>query len=126
MRNVLYWSVKTDRLISLVKLVEGELQFLWILPPIHSDQTTFPWIELLGPHLEAAEFEKKSLAETFKRFAKEQNVKVSKILMPLRLLLTGSVNGPGVTDIMTILGKESTLKRIRRQIQPNLANARRN
>lgn len=42
----------------------------------------------------------------------EQAVPMGKVLMPLRAALTGTTNAPGVTDLIVILGKRESLKRI--------------
>lgn len=126
MQSILHWSVKTDRLISLVKLVDGELAFLWILPPIQTDRSTFEWIDELLPKLEHCEFQRKQLVDMLKDFAKERHLKLGNVMKPLRLILGGITQGPGVGDILEILGKESALNRIRRQIQPEKASEQAN
>jgi glutamyl-tRNA synthetase len=42
----------------------------------------------------------------------EKDIGMGQIMMPLRLVLVGSGKGPGVTDIMEILGREEVIKRI--------------
>lgn len=117
-RAILHWSVKTDRLISLAALVDGELSFLWILPPIQETRS-LEWLDELVPQLERCDFERQALVEMLKAFAKERDMKLGQLMVPLRLMLGGITQGPGVADILDILGKESALTRIRRQIQAN-------
>lgn len=47
-RNVLNWSVNTERLQSLQQLVEGELSFLWILPKIQPENIQSEWVRIKG------------------------------------------------------------------------------
>ena len=47
-----------------------------------------------------------------KNFASENSLSLGKIIMPLRLALLGSLNGPAVYDIIEILGKKEVFKRI--------------
>ena len=47
-----------------------------------------------------------------KNFASENSLSLGKIIMPLRLALFGSLNGPAVYDIIEILGKKEVFKRI--------------
>lgn len=55
------------------------------------------------------------------RFAGEHNAGMGQIMAPLRLALVGTGMGPGVTQIMEILGKEEVLRRID-NILKSLAN----
>ena len=48
------------------------------------------------------------------RFVQEQGIGFGKIGMPLRLALVGRLGGPDVSDIMSIVGKEETIRRIRK------------
>ena len=50
-------------------------------------------------------------------FAEESGVKLGKIAQPLRAVLTGKAVSPPVFDVMTVLGREEALARIRDQMQ---------
>jgi glutamyl-tRNA synthetase len=45
-------------------------------------------------------------------FISRKNMKMGQLMNPLRLLMAGNNQGPGIMDIATILGKEEFLKRI--------------
>lgn len=45
-------------------------------------------------------------------FISRKNMKMGQLMNPLRLLIVGNNQGPGIMDIATILGKEEFLKRI--------------
>ena len=47
-----------------------------------------------------------------KATVEEQGVKVGAIMMPTRAAVSGQLNGPGVYDIMQVIGKEKTLARL--------------
>ncbi len=47
-----------------------------------------------------------------KPLSKEAGVKVGGIMFPLRIALTGSHAGPGIDDIMNLLGRDEVLRRI--------------
>lgn len=111
-RSVLNWSVKTERLQSLQQLVEGELSFLWILPKIQSDTIQSEWVGKLVAQLESGDFNKTCLSELLRDFSKENNLKFSKFMASLRTMLAGIKEGPGVADMMEILGKKTTIKRM--------------
>jgi nondiscriminating glutamyl-tRNA synthetase len=50
--------------------------------------------------------------DTLKEEAKESSISIKLLFTILRLLLTGSVHGPAVKDIIQILGSEETKKRL--------------
>ena len=52
------------------------------------------------------------LEKQIKSFATKNSYGVGKVIMPLRLAVFGSLDGPSVFDIMSILGKSETLNRI--------------
>ncbi|MBQ6231427.1 MAG: glutamate--tRNA ligase [Eubacterium sp.] len=66
------------------------------------------------PVLEAAEaFDNDSLFETLKAFAAEHEYKTGFVMWPLRTAVSGKEATPGgATELMSLLGKEETLKRI--------------
>lgn len=117
-RTVLNWSVNTDRLQSLQQLVEGELSFLWILPKIQQDNIQSEWVEKLVTKLENDDFNKVHLSELLRDFSTENNLKFPKFMASLRAMLAGIKEGPGVADMMEILGKQATIKRILRKKRP--------
>jgi len=52
------------------------------------------------------------LDATVRHFAQESGIKLGKLAQPIRLALTGRTESPGLFEIMTILGKEKSLRRI--------------
>lgn len=52
-----------------------------------------------------------------KFFAESKKIGIGKIIHPLRLAVSGMGNGPGVYDILFIIGKEETIKRINKAIE---------
>ena len=52
------------------------------------------------------------LEKQIKSFATKNSYGAGKVIMPLRLAVFGSLDGPSVFDIMSILGKSETLNRI--------------
>lgn len=114
-RNVLYWSISTDHLRSLHQLVEGDLSFLWILPKVHDDNINSEWVIKLADALTTNQFDKKHLVDLLQDFSKENNLKFGHLMTSLRQLLGGMKQGPGVVDMMKILGKKTTIQRILRR-----------
>ena len=56
------------------------------------------------------------LEKEVKVFASDNSYGVGKVIMPLRLAVFGSLDGPSLFEIMTILGKRETLARIKSAI----------
>ena len=71
------------------------------------------------PLLEAQEdYSNDALYETLKSYVDEKGFKVGYVMWPLRTALSGKQNTPGgATEIMEVLGKEESLRRIRQGIE---------
>ena len=50
-------------------------------------------------------------------FVDEQGLKLGKVAQPLRVALTGTTVSPGIFDILSVLGREESLARIRDQVE---------
>lgn len=57
-------------------------------------------------------FDQVHLDELIKNFLRENAIGMGALMNPLRLCLTGGAIGPHLTEIMALIGKEETLKRI--------------
>jgi len=62
-------------------------------------------------------FEKTTLEEAIKDYITEKELGFGKVMNPLRLLLVGSNIGPGLLDMMEILGKEEVINRIQKGLE---------
>ena len=71
------------------------------------------------PVLEAQDdFSNDALFETLKGFATEKGYKVGYVMWPLRTAVSGKQNTPGgATELMEVLGKDESLRRIRLGIE---------
>ena len=58
-------------------------------------------------------FNKDTLHALVQDFVTRKNIKMGQLMNPLRLLVVGSNQGPGMIDIAEIIGKEEFLRRIR-------------
>ena len=71
-----------------------------------------PILENLG------DFSNDALFETLKAFAGEKGYKIGYVMWPIRTAVSGKQNTPGgATEIMEVLGKEESLKRIRAGVE---------
>ena len=68
--------------------------------------------------VDAAEWNGAALFELLKAYAAEQGFKVNLVMWAVRIALSGKAMTPaGATDILDVLGKEESLKRIRAGIE---------
>jgi glutamyl-tRNA synthetase len=66
---------------------------------------------------EAGVFDESSVEKAIRASAEELGVGAGKLIHPLRLCLTGQSVGPGLFELMVVLGKETCLRRIEKGIE---------
>ncbi|MCX6271803.1 MAG: glutamate--tRNA ligase [Bacteroidetes bacterium] len=70
-------------------------------------------IASLAAELEAVDFSAPDLLEgIFHQFLEKNSLGTGAAMSPLRLVVTGKAGGPGMFEIMHLIGKESTLRRM--------------
>ena len=57
-------------------------------------------------------FQATEISDIVKNWIKSKEIGFGKVMMPLRLSLVGSLQGPDLFEICAILGKEESVKRI--------------
>lgn len=62
------------------------------------------------------EFTKENIESQLPSLIKERGWKMGAVMNSLRLLLVGESKGPGVADIISLIGKEQTIERLSKQI----------
>ncbi len=60
---------------------------------------------------------KEDLENLSKKIIDEMNLKKSNLIQPLRLAISGTLEGPGISDIILTIGKEKTIERINKIIE---------
>lgn len=58
------------------------------------------------------EFSRDNLENQIKPWIKNEGIGFGKVMMPLRLILVGAMEGPDLFEIMTLIGQDETLNRI--------------
>ena len=72
----------------------------------------------LHDHLKSVDdFQAETLQETVKQWIKSKEIGFGKVMMPLRIALVGSLQGPDLYKIAEFIGKEESLKRIQNAIE---------
>ncbi|KAA1247352.1 glutamate--tRNA ligase [Aquimarina sp. RZ0] len=64
-----------------------------------------------------SDFSPETLSETIKGWITVKEISFGKIMMPLRISLIGSLQGPDLFQIMSVIGKDETITRIEHCIQ---------
>jgi glutamyl-tRNA synthetase len=129
-RNLHFEDPYIATVIHLIKERPNLIPDLWInswfffVPPMVYDKQVVQKVwnpasvvsVLLGLFLEEAaeitEWGHDSLYVFIQDFISRKNIKMGQLMNPLRLLIVGNNQGPGIMDIATILGKKEFLKRI--------------
>lgn len=62
-------------------------------------------------------FQRDHLNELLKTFADDKQLKYKQFMKSMRMILSGLKEGPGVAEMIEILGKRSTIQRIRNSRQ---------
>jgi glutamyl-tRNA synthetase len=71
-------------------------------------------LKLLIDRLESIDdYSPTSLENTVRQLSDELKIKTSKLIHPVRLALSGRTSGPGLFEMMAVLGKETVLRRLR-------------
>ena len=65
---------------------------------------------------EVEAFEPETLKQAIHDFAEAKGLGMGKVMMPLRLSLVGELKGPDVPDILSILGKDESISRLKNAI----------
>ena len=73
-----------------------------------------PLIEKIITELAALEsYSLENIESLFKKIVEEEGMKLGKLAQPVRVALTGATVSPGIYDVILLLGKEETLKRLK-------------
>ncbi|WP_378186069.1 glutamate--tRNA ligase [Aquimarina sp. W85] len=64
-----------------------------------------------------SDFTPSTISSIIKTWIQSQEISFGKVMMPLRIALVGSLQGPDVFEIASIIGKDETLKRIEKSIE---------
>lgn len=113
-------NIYKQRAKTLKELVD-DIKALYSVPTQYADADIAQWIsastmqELQEVRIlldKQSTFTADSLNQLIKDWTKSKNIKITAIAQPLRLALIGKTSGPGVFDLMAVLGKHEALARI--------------
>jgi glutamyl-tRNA synthetase len=78
---------------------------------------TLPVLEKIHRKLSEIPFDPASLETAVRGITEDTGLKMSAVAQPIRAAITGRTVSPGIFDVLMILGKEKSLKRIETQIR---------
>ena len=64
-----------------------------------------------------ADFSEETVEQLFKDIVEKHETKLGKLAQPVRVALTGTKQSPGIYDVIGVLGKDMTVKRLERAIE---------
>ncbi len=84
----------------------------------HFKEDTPNYIKALKKRLEKQDdFSQENLESIFRDLAEELDIKPSRLIHPVRLAVTGETVGPGLFEILEIIGKNCVIKRLTKTIE---------
>ena len=66
---------------------------------------------------ETDDYSKENLENIFRNLAESLDIKAARLIHPVRLAVTGMTVGPGIFDILELLGKKSVIKRLTNTVE---------
>ena len=111
-----------ERTNTIEELADAAVYFYRPLEPTaelksqHLTEDVKPILSDLREKLNDIEWVRESIHQEIKVLAKQYDVKLPKIAMPLRVIVTGEVHTPSIDVVLALLGREETLSRIDRHL----------
>ncbi len=76
--------------------------------------------EILPEIKKIEQFERSAIENIIRKFCKEKNLKTGEVFHPLRFALTGMTKGPGLFELMEILGRDVSVRRIEKFLKKSM------
>ena len=74
-------------------------------------------IELNDRLTSITDFSAQELEKIFKEIIEKHNIKLGSLAQPVRVAMTGGTESPGIFEVLEVLGREKTLKRLEKAIK---------
>ncbi len=78
----------------------------------HLTPDVMPVLKLLAAKLAAGEWSQTVIHDAIQAAVTDNGLKFPKVAMPLRVMLTGTAQSPSIDTVMTLLGRDETLRRM--------------
>lgn len=116
--TILTWSL--SRISNVDDLFTPNFAFLWVKPKLDlkiTDVEKSDLQSLIGILENVEPYNRETLGKTLRAYNDERGLKYKKFMMSLRSVLSGLREGPSVTEMMELLGKQNTIDRIQEAIK---------
>ncbi|XP_038209367.1 probable glutamate--tRNA ligase, mitochondrial [Zerene cesonia] len=110
-RSVLFWA--TSRITRVEDLVSNKFAFLWVLPHNKTEIDSQLFGKLIQNLEDLEDFKEDSIKANLREFSLTNKIKFPALMKMLRSVLSGLSEGPGVAEMMQLLGKRQSLDRIK-------------
>lgn len=107
-----------ERVNTIEELADAAVYFYRPLAPseelkaLHFTAEAKPMLAGLIERFQQIDWTREAINQEIKAVAKQYDVKLPKIAMPLRVMVTGEVHTPSIDAILALLGREETLARM--------------
>jgi glutamyl-tRNA synthetase len=127
-------SIENDKLIRIVSLIKERANFVaefwdladyfFLAPTAYDEKAAKNWKEdtpnlmqqLISVLENVGEFSSANIETTVKDWMTKNEIGMGKVMQPFRLSLVGALKGPHLFDIVELIGKEETIKRLEKAI----------
>jgi glutamyl-tRNA synthetase len=112
-----------ERVNTVAELADAAVYFFHPLEPAEELRTQYFTAEAKIPILDlrtklaTVEWESHAINDAIKASATAHGVKMPKVAMPLRVMVTGEAQTPAINVVLELLGREETLRRMDRQFE---------
>jgi len=111
-----------ERVSTVEELADAAVYFYRPLAPSvelraqHYTPESLSALSVLALRLESVEWSRAAIGVAVKAVAEEHKLKMPKIAMPLRLMVTGETQTPSIDATLELIGRDETLKRMQREL----------
>jgi len=127
-------TVENEKLVTIVSLIKERANFVsefweladyfFVAPTTYDEKASKNWKEDTGELLKQlmavltgiADFTSVNIETIVKDWMTQNEIGMGKIMQPFRLSLVGALKGPHLFDIVELIGKEETIKRLEKAI----------
>ncbi|MDP3111297.1 MAG: glutamate--tRNA ligase [Thermodesulfovibrionales bacterium] len=82
------------------------------------NEKSLPYLKELKESIESlSDFSAQGLENIFKAIVEKHGIKLGALAQPVRVAITGGTESPGIFEVLEVLGKEKTIKRLEKAIK---------
>ncbi|MES2365150.1 MAG: glutamate--tRNA ligase [Pseudomonadota bacterium] len=111
-----------ERVNTLLELADTAMIFYRYIEPAaeqltqHLSPETIPALTALTHNFRQIDWKRQAIQETLKAAVAESGLKMPKIAMPLRMLVTGVTQTPSIDATLELIGRETVIERLQKQL----------